>query len=174
MKIHGLVLPALLLVAASSGCAVKVATPHSQPGTTFILVRHAEKVADGSRDPALTPGGRARSLALARDLRDEPLRAVLATPYRRTQQTGAPTAALHGLEVTTYDANEPASALGKRLSSQHRHGTVLIVGHSNTVAGIASALCGCEVSPLRDDEYDRRIRIRVAADGRAWLREDRY
>ena len=54
-----------------------------------------------------------------------------------------------------------------------RH-SVLVVGHSNTVPGIAAALCQCTVSPMEDTEYDRWIRIQVDANGNATLQETRY
>ena len=51
---------------------------------------------------------------------------------------------------------------------------MLVVGHSNTVPDIAAALCGCEVAPMDDAEFDRRITIAIDADGRSILREERY
>jgi hypothetical protein len=51
---------------------------------------------------------------------------------------------------------------------------VLVVGHSNTVPGIAAALCRCTVSPMEDTEYDRWIRIQVDTSGNATLQETRY
>ena len=53
------------------------------------------------------------------------------------------------------------------------HGTVLLVGHTNTVPAIAAALCGCTGAPMREDEYDRRIEIGIDAGGRTTLRETR-
>jgi len=45
--------------------------------TTIFLVRHAEKVPDGSADPALTEGGHQRALALADLLEDTGQREIL-------------------------------------------------------------------------------------------------
>ncbi|HRP71338.1 MAG TPA: hypothetical protein PK743_01720, partial [Luteimonas sp.] len=55
-----------------------------------------------------------------------------------------------------------------------RHGTVLVAGHSNTVPGIVTALCACEVEAMPDSEYDRLSTIHVDADGRARLVVGRY
>lgn len=166
----------LALSAALPGaCAT---APHAAAtattATTFVVVRHAEKADDGSKDPPLTGAGEARAVALAQSLAQAPLRAAYATAYRRTQQTAAPAARVHALAVATYDASLPAAVFAERLRRAHRDGTVLIVGHSNTVPGIAAALCGCPVAPIGDDEYDRHLSIRIGADGTATLREARY
>lgn len=89
----------------------------------------------------------------------------LRTDTRRTRQTAAPVAQVHGLPVITYDAKQQATALAARLRDAHPTGTVLVVGHSNTAPAIASALCGCEVEPMGEDEYDRRMTVHIEADG---------
>lgn len=159
---------ALLLV----GCA----TPRDDAAssTTFVLVRHAEKAADDPRDPGLTDAGKARAARLAASLADAPLRAVYATAYRRTRDTAGPAAAAHGLQVLIQDAREPAADFAARLRAAHGAGTVLVVGHSNTVPAVAAALCACPVAPMREDEFDRRIEIRVGPEGPASLSERRY
>lgn len=165
----GLIRSAALLTFALllAGCATHggPAGGDGAAAATFVVVRHAEKVADGSNDPELTAEGRARAGALAASLADSPLVAVYATGYRRTQATAAPAAHLHGLPVTTYDARQPAQAFAASLRSAHPAGTVLVVGHSNTAPAIASALCGCEVAPMTEADYGRRIVVRIAADG---------
>ncbi|MFC5576460.1 SixA phosphatase family protein [Lysobacter niabensis] len=161
----------LLAAAVLAGCASRPAQPE---GTTFILVRHAEKADDGSKDPPLNAAGTARAQALAADLRDAPVRAAYATAYRRTQATAAPTASAHSLQVMTYDAKLPAGEFAARLRQVHADGTVLVVGHSNTVPDIAAALCQCSVPPMGDDEFDRRITIRIDAQGHAALQAGRY
>lgn len=163
----------LLIAACIAGCAMR-SKPEPAPAALFVLVRHAEKAADDPRDPGLTGAGLARAQDLAERLTEAPLIAAYATEYRRTQMTAAPAAARHGIEVRGYAAATPASEFAARLRGEHRTGVVLIVGHSNTVAQIASALCLCAVAPLRDDEYDRLIEIRIAADGGSALVEHRY
>lgn len=171
MNRTGRILAAGALALLVAGCA----TPRDEatPATTFVLVRHAEKAADDPRDPGLTDAGRTRAARLAASLADAPLRAVYATAYRRTRDTAAPSAAAHGLQVAVYDAREPAADFAARLRATHRAGVVLVVGHSNTVPAIAAALCACPVAPMREDEFDRRIEIRVGTDGPASLSERR-
>ncbi|HEV8693880.1 MAG TPA: histidine phosphatase family protein [Lysobacter sp.] len=161
-----------LLAASLSSCA---GTPAAfANGATFVVVRHAEKTNDGSKDPALTPAGQTRAQNLATSLHEVPLKAIYATAYQRTQMTAAPSAQAHGLPVTTYDAKQPAAELAAQLRHEYRNGTVLIVGHSNTAPEIAAALCNCTVAPMGENEYDRRLAIRIDANGDATLHEDHY
>jgi broad specificity phosphatase PhoE len=161
----------LAFLLALTSCA---SSPQRDAGpTTFILVRHAEKANDDPRDPNLSEAGQARAQRLARQLAHQPLTAVYATDYRRTQQTAAPTAKAHDLAVTTYDAKQPADAFAGLLRARHREGTVLIVGHTNTAPAIAAALCTCQVAPMPETEYDRLITVRFGTDGRATLEQSR-
>lgn len=156
---------ALCCAASLAACA---GLPEPTPaGATFVLVRHAEKATDDPRDPSLTPAGLDRAERLARMLADAGLTAVYATAYRRTQSTAQPTASQHGLPVTTYDAAQPPAALAARLRADHRRGTVLVVGHSNTAPGLAAALCACEVEPLAESEYGRYYRLTAPASPEA-------
>ena len=154
------VLAAVLLLAA---CSHRPVTVDASPAN-FVVVRHAEMAATGD-DPSLTDAGRARAAALATALANEPVVAVYSTAYARTRETAGPTAAAQGLAVSTYDAGEPAVAFARRLRAAHPAGTVLVVGHSNTVPAIAAALCGCEVAPMDESEYDRLLVVTVAPDG---------
>ena len=165
-----LVALSVLLVLAS--CAT-VQRDDGVPGATFVLVRHAEKADDDPRDPSLSPAGRKRAEKLARRLRDTPLAAIYASNFRRTQQTAAPVAAAQHVTVTTYDAGRPAAEFAEQLRRTHRTGTVLVVGHSNTIPALAHALCNCEIGPTADAEYGRRITIDVLADGRVTVDDRR-
>ncbi len=141
---------------------------------TFIVVRHAEKGGDDPRDPSLSAAGRARAQALAKMLADAPLRAAYATAYRRTQQTARAAAAARGIAVTVYDARQPASAFASQLRAAHAAGTVLVVGHSNTVPEIVAALSAQTVEPMAETEFDRLYRVRIVAGGTATLERSRY
>lgn len=161
--------PAAMLAVVLASCRTSPATSGPDASATFVVVRHAEKAADDPRDPSLLPAGTARAQRLATMLRDAPLRAVFATPFRRTQQTAAPTARSHDLPIQVYDPAEPAAALARRLRDSHRDGTVLVVGHSNTAPALAAALCGCAVAPMPETEYGRHYRLTVEGDGPARL-----
>lgn len=166
----------LALLLACSLLAACAGTPRADRGattTSYIVVRHAEKV-DDSRDPDLSATGHARARALAAYLGPLPLTAVYATELKRTGQTVGPSAQVRGLPLTPYASGEAAEAFATRLRATHRGGNVLIAGHSNTVPGIVAALCGCDVAPMPDHEYDRVSTVHVDTAGRARLEIGRY
>lgn len=160
----------LLLVAA--GCSTHVPAPNA--GATFVVVRHGEKASDDPRDPSLNAAGIVRAQVLAGLLRGEPLHAAYATRYRRTQMTATPAARAAGIAVTTYDADMPATEFAQQLQNAHPDGTVLVVGHSNTVPRIAAALCNCTVPAMGDDTFNLMHRIRVAPGTAPVLQSVRY
>lgn len=160
----------LLLLSMLAGCR---SLPDPADGATFVLVRHAEKAADDPKDPALTPAGTRRAEKLASALHLRPVVAVYATPFRRTQATAAPVARDHGLTVTTYDAATGPADFARTLRAGHTAGTVVVVGHSNTVPAIAQALCGCTIGAMAETEYGRRITLRVLPDGRVTVDDRR-
>ena len=162
---------ALLLTAFLGGCA---SVPASSDTVVFIVVRHAEKASDDPRDPALTPAGLQRAQRLAELLGRTPLAAAYATEYRRTQQTAQPAAAAHRLALASYAAGQPAAEFAGMLRRTHPRGTVLVVGHSNTVPDIVAALCGCSVEPIADDDFGNLYRVGFDRGGRATLQQDRY
>lgn len=141
----------LLLV---TGCA-------AAPLTTVVVVRHAEKQKDGSKDPALTPFGQKRAKLLDAMLaRTEPA-AIYATQYRRTQETVRPLADRTGTSLTTVDAGATAE-LARRILSEHRGQTVVVAGHSNTVNRLIEALGGPSFPDLADPDYDNLFILTVA------------
>jgi broad specificity phosphatase PhoE len=148
-------------------------------GLLLVVVRHAERASDTARDPELSAVGQVRAQALAERLRELPLAAVYATPFRRTQLTARPSAEAQGIEVEVRDfvsrnPDEDALALRETLLREHRGEAVLVVGHSNTVPAIVEALSGQDAEAMPETEYDRLSLIRIEADGRAELRVERY
>ena len=123
------------------------------PHLTVYLVRHAEKVLDGTRDPALTPAGHRRADALADLLHGVELTQVHTTNYRRTRETALPTARRRGIKkATAYTGDDLADVAQKIIA---RGGTHLVVGHSNTTGELAQLISGKASPAIADDEYDR-------------------
>jgi broad specificity phosphatase PhoE len=144
------IVAALVLVVSS---AVAVA---AEP--VIFLVRHAERADAGmaaakmaGADPDLSAAGMARATALAAMLKDARITAVVTTEYKRTRQTGEPTAKAAGLSLTAIDSKNPAAAIEKLKSAQ---GNVLVVGHSNTVPELLKALGVTEPVTIAEDEFD--------------------
>jgi broad specificity phosphatase PhoE len=132
------------------------ATVHAQSGTV-VLVRHAEKV-DESADPPLSEAGVRRAEALAAALTHADVRGIYITQYQRTRATALPLAAMAHVEPVVVDAisgNAPAHAerVAARIRTDALGGTVLVVGHSNTVPAIIAALGGPDVASIGDDDY---------------------
>lgn len=145
-----------------------------EDGATFVVVRHAEKATDDPDNPNLSDIGRARAQRLAAKLAHTDLIAVLVTEFRRTHQTAQPTADAHGLPLTRYYAKGPANEIAARWRNEYRRGTVLVVGHSNTVPDLVSALSGRPAEAMTDEEYDRLTQVHMAADGTIRVEIGRY
>jgi broad specificity phosphatase PhoE len=159
-----------LLLAIAFVVAAGPARAQSAPSSTLVIVvRHAEKAAEPGPDPVLTPAGEARAAALADVLADAHVDAVLSTPFRRTQGTGAPIAARRGLttEVIPVTGGTPAhaAAVAASIREKHRGQTVLVVEHSNTVAAIIRALGGPAMADLCDQQYASLFVLEVPAEG---------
>lgn len=154
MHLRRLVLAAAALLLAAPAAA--------QQKTTVILVRHAEKAAEGGSDPALSAAGQARALALATELEDDSVDAVLVTRFIRTQQTAAPAATARGItaQVVPVDgALEAHAAAVRDAVMSHAGHTVLVVGHSNTVPALVAALGGPAGLAIADTQYGNLFRV---------------
>lgn len=151
----------LLLV----GCA------QPQTITTFILVRHAEKADDGTKDPSLTADGAIRANELARVLSDAKIDAIYSTAYKRTRETVEPTAKAKGLSILAYESMKGDEM--DRIFNAHKGGTVLISGHSNTTPWVVNYFLGKETYPdFEDSDYDNIIVLSIVEKGNAkvtWL-----
>lgn len=119
----------------------------------IYLVRHAEKVLDGSHDPALTSTGEQRAANLAVVLRSAGIERILSSDYERTRTTATPLATQLGLEVEIYNP-KTLHPLARRLLAFEQN--ALVVGHSNTTPELAELMGGDGGSPIVEDwEYDR-------------------
>jgi len=142
--------------------------------TIAVVVRHAEKVREGSKDPPLTEAGARRARDLDRMLTGVPLAALISTPYRRTRETLRPLAARTGLPITeTAPGDDPIEATVRAIE-RVRGGAAVVAGHSNTVAEIVEALTVVRVRPIEDHENDRMFVVVREPDGRRSVVELRY
>lgn len=155
-------LPALIISIALTACnssSKKNELQNEQEETTvFYLIRHAEKDRSDpeERDPVLTQEGQLRANYWSDLFKEVPFSAVYSTDYARTRQTAQPTAASKQLNTTIY---ENGASLVKDWIAQHKGKHVLVVGHSNTIPGIANALLGEEKYSQIEDTNNANLYI---------------
>jgi 2,3-bisphosphoglycerate-dependent phosphoglycerate mutase len=160
------VLIVAIVVTTSAACA-------QSSLTTFIFVRHAEKVIDGSKDPELTAEGKERAIRLSSMLANQKVDAVYATNFKRTRLTVEPMATNHQLMVTTYESFDEAQL--KELAARHKGGTIVICGHSNTTPSMINKLIGRDqLKQWEDPDYGNLVIVTVSASGDTSLTMLRY
>ena len=107
-----------------------------------ILVRHAEIQGAAMAEPKslpLTEAGEARAKRLAALLKDAGIDAIYVTDFVRTSETAAPLARALNKEPIVLSKGDP-QVLAERLRTHHSGQTVLLVGHTDTLPGLAKAL----------------------------------
>jgi broad specificity phosphatase PhoE len=151
-------------------------TPSVAPPTVVLLVRHAEKGAQPLQDPPLTSGGEERARALVAVARDAGVSAIITTQFERTRKTAEPTAIALRITPEVVTAG-PAAQHAKAVAEQvlkHAGGTVLVVGHSNTIPAIMGALGAPQPRDLCDSEYDQLFVVVIGDAGPPRLIRSRY
>ena len=143
MLIRSLVI-ALLLGLAS--CAT-TATPTSRPN--IYVMRHLHTPA-GVTNPDLTDEGRRFARLTNEWFRRDPPDVIYVSTTRRAQQTAEPLAQRLKLTPKLYD---PADTPGLVASIMQEPGTVLVVGHSNTVPEIIASLGGRRPPALTHEDF---------------------
>jgi broad specificity phosphatase PhoE len=140
---------ATLLLAACATAATRAPADDA-----FYVMRHLQK--ESGQDPGLTEEGRRCAAALARDFGRSNVRAIYASTTRRALETAAPLSTAAGVAVTPYDPRETA-ALVARVRAES--GSVLVVGHSNTVPDIVEQLGGARPADLTEDRFGEIWRV---------------
>jgi phosphohistidine phosphatase SixA len=141
-------LAGLAMVLAAFGAA-------AQP-SQVIIVRHAERAADPSGDPSLSPDGVARAALLAQTLGASNVRTIITTHFKRTQETAAPLAQQQGITpaVIPIRRGELAAHISEVVqAARQAAGVVLVVGHSDTVPGIVAGLSKSQPMKLCETSF---------------------
>jgi broad specificity phosphatase PhoE len=144
--------------------AVPRPTPKTPPPGAVILVRHAEKAGGEGGDPPLSPVGRARAKELAHMLEKTGVTAIYASQYQRAQQTASPLAEHLRLPVHTVQASDLDGTVREVRSNPG--GTVLVVGHSDSVVSLIEMLGGGKVEPIGAEDYDNLYVLTFDPTGR--------
>ncbi len=120
-------------------------TPHPN----IYVMRHLH-TPEGASDPDLTAEGFRYAEAVSRWFRRDPPDVIYVSSTRRAQQTAAVLATRLKLTPKIYDARDTPGLLGDVMKEP---GTVLIVGHSNTVPDIVAGLGGPRPGPLVHQDF---------------------
>ena len=145
----------------------------AEPARTVFVVRHAERAGGMSAEAGISEAGRCRAETLARMLADAGVKAIYVTEVARTQQTAEPLARKLGIRPEAIAAAD-IDGLVARLRARGPGGSVLVVGHANTVPDIVKRLGGGAVPPIADDEFDRLFVATPTGAGEAGVATLRY
>jgi phosphohistidine phosphatase SixA len=138
--------PAALLLAGLAACATtRAAAP---TGPSYYVMRHLQK-AEGA-DPGLSEEGRANAELLAGWFGEDRPSAIYVSATRRAQETAAPVAARLGVTPKVYDPADTPGLVARVLAET---GTVLVIGHTNTVPEIVERLGGVRPPPIPESEF---------------------
>ena len=156
----------------------------AEPVTTVFLIRHAERAEEPRQDPPLTEKGAARSEALARLLSAAGIKAIFTSQFARTKLTAEPLAKQLGLTPTALNlklnpsnprqiAEESTKETVEKIMA-HAGGSVLVVGHSNSIPDVITLL-GADVTPTIDEtKFDNLFIVTVYAKGKAKVTHLKY
>ena len=145
---------------------------------TVFLVRHAERADEPRQDPPLTEKGVARSEALARLLSTADIKAIYTSQFARTKLTAEPLAKRLGVTATAISlksspsnpraiAEESTKETVDKILSNVDGGSVLVVGHSNSIPDVIKMLGGNVVPTIDEKKFDDLFVVTVYANGRA-------
>ena len=107
--------------------------------TSIYLIRHAEKVRDGSENsnPHLNTKGLLRADKWKDILGNIKFDKILSTNLFRTLETALPISKTNNLEILKY---KPSLKFYKNFLEQNAGKTIFIVGHSNTIPSFVNSL----------------------------------
>lgn len=156
-------LAAIMVIVAGAPAADAGAARPCRDATTLLIVRHADR--QGSED-ALSEAGNRRALDLARAGEKAGVTAIYHSDTHRTRLTAEPLA--HALGITPVELpGKDIDGLLKHVFANHCGGTVLIVGHSNTVPLIIAAAGGPVMPELPEYEFDNLFVLTVGGGKRS-------
>ncbi|HYH85434.1 MAG TPA: phosphoglycerate mutase family protein [Pyrinomonadaceae bacterium] len=155
--------------------AVSCSRPQPSP-TTVLIVRHAEKASDADDSP-LTEAGVQRAQALVRVAEDSGASAVYTSQFKRNHDTAKPLSERLGVAVTEVPVNQSPGDYGKTLAGnileKHSGKTVVVIGHSNTIAATIEGLTG-RAAGVGDVQYGDLFIVTVPPSGPASVIKARF
>lgn len=143
---------------AGAGMCKDGPAPACVRGRTVVLVRHAEKAAEGGKDPSLSDRGKARAKTLASMLATSGVTKILATPYKRTQETVTPLSEKVSVPVESM----PPEKMKDAIKAAPDGAVIVIATHSNLIPPLVKELAdvklrGVDGDVLPEDDFGRVI-----------------
>ena len=143
---------------ASGGMCKDGPAPTCVRGRTVVLVRHAEKAAEGGKDPSLSDRGKARAKVLAGMLGSAGVTKILSTPYKRTQETVTPLSEKVAVPVEAM----PPEKMKDVIKSAPDGAVIVIATHSNLIPALVkdiadAKLRGVDGDVLAEDDFSRVV-----------------
>lgn len=105
--------------------------------TKIILIRHAEKADDGTKNPPLSSEGVLRAQKLNALFADIKIDSLYATQYKRTEQTLEVVSKNRNIKISNYN---PSDKLFAENLLKNKGKTMLVAGHSNTIPALVNTL----------------------------------
>lgn len=124
--------------------------------TKIILVRHAEKADDGTKNPSLSNEGILRAEKLNSLLSDIKIDSLYATPYKRTEQTLEVVSKKRNVKILSYN---PSDKLFSENLLKNKGKTMLVAGHSNTIPALVNTL-------IKNNKY---VQLAETEFGKIWM-----
>ena len=125
--------------------------------TTLLVLRHADRVAQAT---GLSAAGLARAQEIVHVGEKAGIQGIYQSDTDRSRQTAAPIATALGITPVEITASD-VTGLVNHIFANHRGETVLVVGHSNTVPQIITAVGGPVLADIPDDEFDNLFTVEV-------------
>lgn len=151
---------------------------------TVYLVRHAERADEPRQDPPLNEKGNLRSQELARVLANANVKAIITSQYLRTKQTAEPLSKKFNVAVTSISLSvspsnprqvaEQSTAEVTNKILEHGGGSVLVIGHSNSIPDVIKMLGGDTVPVIDEKKFDDLFVVTVYAKGKATVARMKY
>jgi broad specificity phosphatase PhoE len=141
-------------------CGAHAGGAQATPVKHIYIMRHLQKTT--GEDPPLTEEGKilADMVAGMLGFDDFNIKGVFATKTRRAMQTAQPLADFVKVPVRPYD---PRDIAGLVAAVEAVPGSVLVVGHSNTVPDLVAAFGGRKPPPLGEADYGTIYQVAVGS-----------
>jgi 2,3-bisphosphoglycerate-dependent phosphoglycerate mutase len=142
------------MIKTASGQLVPIPMYGDQAACTFYIVRHAEKVMDGSENPDLTPAGQQRAVRLGAVLKGIRVDYIATTNLKRSIETGKQLYQHIGAPpFQTFPPDMIGTWLTDMLDAGGGRGYIHI-GHSNTIPELLKLLGVPDADHMVIDEKD--------------------